>query len=172
MSFPMKTVLISIAAIILLHGSLSAQDTESADFTILSGAAGNTTGTIGDMEGTISFTVGQPFITTGTVLSGTGQRVELGYWNRFKRRPEDIQVTADYEIRADEINLYWTYDANNPQPTSGGDGFTILRGDEELTNNYSYNNSEYEDDNDLSPGTEYTYTVKGSNAYGLSLIHI
>lgn len=152
--------------VFLAWSFLTGQDADSVDFTILSGGAGNTSGTIGDMSGTISFTIGQPIITT-SVMSGTGQRVELGYWNRFKRRPEGIDLSADYEIRSNEINLRWSYDPNSPKPASGGDGYTILRGEDVLTETYDYGNYEYEDTDDLTAGTEYTYTVKGSNQYGL-----
>lgn len=146
---------------------------------IYSGAAGNASGVINAppgqnaVNGSVSFTVGQ-IIQTNEPLSGTNQKVELGFWNTLKRRPEDPALTATYDYYPDRVILGWSYDANKPQATTGGNGHSIWRGASQIRTDYSFINKAYTDNENnsgsaLTPGTEYTYTVKGSNAFGYDL---
>lgn len=164
---------------LLLCGFLGAQNSHDIEFSVISGASGNTSGTLIEIQGqepvvgTVSFMVGQPFVTAnGVILSGEGQKVELGVWNTLKRRPENPSFSASYDIYADRVDLGWKYDANDPQATNAGTGHDIFRDNTQIRNDYLFVNSDYTDIGasigGLTPGTEYSYEIRGSNLFGTS----
>ena len=149
----------------------------SVEYKIISGAVGNQEGTISAvagqdaLKGTVSIVVGQIIQTTDKPMIGTNQQVELGYWNIFKRRPQNINLKATYDFYPDKVVLDWKYDPNTPQATAAGNGHDIYRGNQKVRSKFDFNSSVYTDNENnsgvaLTPGTEYTYTVKGSNVYG------
>ena len=107
-------------------------------------------------------------------MVGTNQQVELGYWNIFKRQPENIKLKATYDYFPDKVVLDWSYDPNTPQAMLSGNGHDIYRGNQKVRAKFDFNSSSYTDNENnsgvaLTPGTEYTYTVKGSNAFGFDV---
>ena len=165
------------AQVVISNSNATGTQAAEVTFKIVSGGAGNTTGVINSvpgsdaLRGTVSFTVGQIIQTEqDSMLIGQGPggpiKVELGFWNIFKRRPENIALNATYDFFPNKVVLDWNYDPNTPQATSAGTGHDIYRASTRIQDNYNFVNTSYDDDAGLIPGTEYTYTVKGSNVFG------
>ncbi|MBT4148882.1 MAG: hypothetical protein HOE46_00770, partial [Candidatus Marinimicrobia bacterium] len=165
------------AQVVISNSNATGTQAAEVTFKIVSGGAGNTTGVINSvpgsdaLRGTVSFTVGQIIQTEqDSILIGQGPggpiKVELGFWNIFKRRPENIALNATYDFFPNKVVLDWNYDPNTPQATSAGTGHDIYRASTRIQDNYNFVNTSYDDDAGLIPGTEYTYTVKGSNVFG------
>jgi hypothetical protein len=177
MKFYLKLFSLLVSVQLVSSQTRVSNTTHSIDYKIISGATGNQSGTVSAaagkeaVEGTVSIVVGQIVQTNDKPMTGTNQQVELGYWNIFKRRPEGIALKATYDFYPDRVILDWTYDANMPQATLSGDGHDVYRGVKRVRSKLSFSNSSYTDNENnsglaLTPGTEYTYTVKGSNVYG------
>lgn len=160
----MKNILNLLTGIILT--GLAAQQVE---YSIISGGVQNTNGTLSavlgeePVEGTVSWIVGQPFITPES-MSGS-HSVDLGFWSQRLRTPgPPKQLVASYDIYPDRIDLEWSYDPNTSPAT---DVHNIYRNSVRIKNNYAIENNSYTDNAaDLNVGTEYSYEILGKNLFG------
>jgi hypothetical protein len=112
------------------------------------------------VEGTNTVIIGQPFV--GGTMSGN-YKTNLGFWSPRLQRPGPANLIASYDIYPDQIDLEWSYDPNTPPPTIR---HKVYR-DDAFINNSSIEDTTFQDQGNLNTGTEYTYTLKGQNSFGL-----
>ena len=112
------------------------------------------------VEGTNTVIIGQPFV--GGTMSGN-YKTNLGFWTPRLQRPGPAILIASYDIYPDQIDLEWSYDPNTPPPTIK---HKVYR-DDAFINNSSIEDTTFQDQGNLNTGTEYTYTLKGQNSFGL-----
>ena len=145
-----KLFLLTLIAQLAGQTSVS-NSSNSVEYKIISGAVGNQEGTISAvagqeaLKGTVSIVVGQIIQTTDEPMVGTNQQVELGYWNIFKRQPENIKLRATYDYFPDKVVLDWSYDPNTPQAMLSGNGHDIYRGNQKVRAKFDFNSSSYTD---------------------------
>jgi len=140
-------------------------DQYSVDFLIISGGAGNMSGTLSTgentLEGTVSIIVDQPIVSRQTLTDGNN-KVNLGFWSRMLRTPGTPIVTASYDAFADKVRVDWHYDVNDPPGTRMHRIYRDFLDNPNPLAELPASEKQFVDI-DLPAGQQYEYLVQGSN---------